>query len=354
MLLKGKITVVTGGARGIGKAIAERFAQEGNLVVIPDILEEEAQKTVNEIESRGGKAAARARARKGESLVDVAGISIDPDDNVYVFNRSKRPMIVFDRDGNEVYAWGEGKFTRPHGSCLTSDGHIWLTDDDGNVVYKFTKEGDLLMTLGNVDQPSDTGYRMGLDIFERIASITKSAGPFNLPTGVALSSTGDIFISDGYGNARVHRFSPQGELILSWGEPGAEPGQFRLPHNIWIDKEDKVWISDRENHRVQIFDIMGNFLDQWTDLLRPTHVCIDKNETVYISELSRRISIFSMDGQLLARWGNESHSMEDSLLVGPHVICVDSHGDIYVGEVAQTFGKVDRGTRTIQKFRLVD
>jgi streptogramin lyase len=295
-----------------------------------------------------------AKLPKGESLVDVVGISIDSDDKVYVFNRSKRPMIVFDRDGNEEYAWGEGLFKRPHGSCLTSDGHIWLTDDSSHVVYKFTKEGELLMTLGNVNQPSDTGYQLGLDIFERISSISKAAEPFNLPTGVALSSTGDILISDGYGNARVHRFSPEGELILSWGEPGAEPGQFRLPHNIWIDKEDRVWVSDRENHRVQIFDIDGTFLDQWTDLFRPTHVYMDKDYKVYISELSRRVSIFSIDGQLLARWGNESHSLEKPLFVGPHVICVDSRGDLYVGEVAQTFGKVNRGARTIQKFRLMD
>jgi streptogramin lyase len=262
-------------------------------------------------------------------------------------------MIVFDRNGNEVASWGEGLFKRPHGSCLTPEGHFWLTDDSSHVAYKFTKEGDLLKTLGNLDQPSDTGYRLGLDIFERISSIEKAAGPFNLPTGVAVSSTGDIFISDGYGNARVHRFNSEGELLLSWGEPGAEKGQFRLPHNIWIDKKDRVWIADRENHRVQIFDTEGTFLDEWTDLFRPTHVFIDKDETVYISELSRRISIFSIDGQLLARWGNESHSLEDPLLVGPHVICVDSRGDMYVGEVAKAFGKVDRGARTIQKFRLI-
>ena len=287
----------------------------------------------------------------GESLVDVTGISIDSNDNVYVFNRSKRPMIVFDRDGNEVGSWGAGLFKRPHGSCMTPDGNIFATDDSGHVVYKFTKKGELLMTLGNPDQPSDTGYRLGLDIFERLSSIKKSAGPFNLPTGVALSSKGDIFISDGYGNARVHRFNPEGKLLQSWGEPGPGKGQFRLPHNIWIDKKDNIWIADRENHRVQIFDIEGNFLDQWTDLFRPTHVYMDKDETVYISELSRRISIFDIDGQLLARWGNEAHRMEEPLLVGPHVICVDSQGDLYVGEVARTFGKVERGARTIQKFK---
>ena len=291
-----------------------------------------------------------AKLPEEESFIDVCGISIDSEDRIYVFNRSERPMIVFDRDGNEVASWGEGLFKRPHGSCMTSDGHIFLTDDHSHVLYKFTKGGDLLMTIGNMDQPSDTGHRPGLDIFERISSITKAAGPFNMPTGVAISSTGDIFVSDGYGNARVHKFSPEGRLLLSWGEPGPGESQFRLPHNIWIDKSDRVWIADRENSRVQIFDSEGKFLEQWTDLLRPTYVYMDKDETVYISELCRRISIFSIDGQLLARWGNEAHSLEEPLFVGPHVICVDSRGDLYLGEVATAFGKVNRGARTIQKF----
>jgi DNA-binding beta-propeller fold protein YncE len=295
-----------------------------------------------------------ARLPKGEKFVDVAGITIDPDDNVYVFNRGRRPLIVFDREGNEVASWGEGLFKRPHGSCLTPEGHILLTDDDSHAVYKFTKEGELLMTLGTPGRPSDTGYRMGLDIFERIASIKRGAGPFNLPTGIAVSSTGDIYVSDGYGNARVHRFSPEGEHLQSWGEPGAGPGQFRLPHNIWIDKTDRVWVADRENSRVQIFDAEGRFLDEWIDLLRPCHVYMDEGETVYVSELSRRISIFTIEGELLARWGNEAHGMEEPLLVGPHVICVDSRGDLYVGEVATAFGKVDRGARTIQKFKRKD
>jgi streptogramin lyase len=294
-----------------------------------------------------------AKPINGQSLVDVTGISIDSDDKVYVFNRSKRPMVVFDSNGYELNSWGEGLFKRPHGSFLTNEGHIWLTDDNSHIAYKFTKEGELLMSLGNLNQPSQTGYRPGLDIFERISFISKASGPFNLPTGVAIASNGDIFISDGYGNARVHKFNSKGELLLSWGEPGPGKGQFRLPHNIWIDNTDRIWIADRENHRVQIFDTNGTFLNQWTDLLRPSHVFIDNNDIVYISELSRRISIFDIDGKLLSRWGNESHSVENPLFVGPHVICVDSQGDMYVGEVAQTFGKVDRGAQTIQKFKLI-
>ena len=292
-----------------------------------------------------------AKLPEGESLVDIVGLSVDEDDRVYAFGRSKRPLIVFDRDGNIEDWWGGGLFKRPHGSFMTTEGDIWLADDDSHAVFRFSRKGELLQTLGTVGQKSDTGHRNGLDIFEKLSSITRGGEPFNLPTGVAISSIGDIFVSDGYGNARVHRFSPEGELILSWGEPGAGRGQFRLPHNIWIDGKDRIWIPDRENHRVQIFDTEGNFLDEWIDLWRPTHVYMDKDETVYISELSRRISIYTIEGELLSRWGNENHSMDDPLFVGPHVICVDSHGDLYVGEVATTFGKVDRGARPLQKFK---
>lgn len=285
-----------------------------------------------------------------ESFIDVVGISVDRDDRIYVLNRSKYPMIVFDREGNQLSFWGEGLFKRPHGSCLSHDDSIYCTDDYSHVVYKFSLKGDLLMTIGNKDQPSDTGHRPGIDIFERISFIKRGALPFNQPTGVAVSSSGEIFVSDGYGNARVHKFSAQGKLLLSWGEPGSRLGQFRLPHNIWIDKEERVWVADRENNRIQIFDSNGKFLEQWIDLIRPTHVFIDSTNTVYISELCRRVSIFTIDGILLARWGNEGCSIDSPLLVGPHVIAVDSRGALYVGEVAKTLGKVDRGSRTIQKF----
>ena len=292
-----------------------------------------------------------AKLQGVKTFVDVCGISIDTDDRVYVFNRSEHPMIEFDRDGNELSHWTEDLFRRPHGGYLSPDNHIWLAETGRHVVHKFTKDGELVMTLGNMDQPSDTGHRGGRDDFESIASIKKGGPPFNRPTGVAVSSTGDIFVSDGYGNARVHKFNAEGELLFSWGEPGAKPGQFRNPHGIWIDRKDRIWIADRENSRVQIFDTEGKFLDVWTDLFRPTQVCIDADNVVYVSELSRRISIFTIDGKLLARWGNESRSREDTLLFGPHAIGVDSNGDIYVGEVAMAFGKVDRGARTIQKFR---
>jgi len=292
-----------------------------------------------------------AKLAEGESFFDIGGISIDSQDRLYIFNRGKRPMMVFDSEGNFLKSWGEEHFDRPHGSCIDPDGSIYCTDDRNHTVIKFDCDGNVLMVLGTKDKPSDTGYRDVPNLFERISTITKGGEPFNRPTGVALSSTGAIYVTDGYANARVHKFSSDGSHLFSWGEPGPERGQFRLPHSIFIDRRDRIWVADRENSRIQIFDDKGNFLTQWRDhLIRPTDVFIDEDETVYVSELCKRVSIFSIDGRLITRWGNENHATDDPLFVAPHAIAVDSKGDLYIGEVSFTDAKVDRGSRTIQKF----
>lgn len=294
-----------------------------------------------------------AKLQEGLSFLDIGSIAIDNKDKVYILNRSECPIMVFDPDGNLLKYWGKGYFKRAHGSCIGPDGSIYCTDDGEHIVTKFTPDGKVLMTLGNKGRPSDTGYRETSDLWERIASIKRGGPPFNKPTGVALSPKGEIYVSDGYGNARIHKFSQNGKLLFSWGEPGPAPGQFRLPHSIRVDKRNRVWVPDRENHRIQIFNDKGEFLAQWTDLIRPTDVFVD-DEVVYVSELCKRISIFTTDGKLLARWGNEKHDVNNPLFVAPHTIAVDSKGDLYVGEVAMTYAKIDRGSRTVLKFTRKD
>jgi sugar lactone lactonase YvrE len=291
-----------------------------------------------------------AKLPEGWNFKDVCGIAIDSQDRVFVLNRSDHPVMVFDRDGNLLKSWAEGLFSRPHGSCIGPDGSIYCADDRNHTVTKFSPEGELLMTLGTKDKPSDTGYREVPDLFERISTIERGGPPFNRPTGVALSSSGEIYVSDGYANACVHKFSPDGKLITSWGGPGPAPRQFRLPHSIWVDKRNRVWVVDRENSRLQLFNASGEFLTQWTDLIRPTDLHIDDEEIVHVSELCKRVSIFTMDGKLLARWGNAGHDVDNPLFAAPHAIAVDSRGDLYVGDVAMTQAKLDRGSRTIQKF----
>lgn len=293
-----------------------------------------------------------AKLPKGWSFIDVCGLAIDAQDRIYILNRGDHPVMVFDREGNLVTSWGEGRFKRAHGSGIGADGSIYCTDDGHHTVSKFTPEGKLLMELGNKDQPSDTGFvhTPGLTLTACLHTIKRAGPPFNRPTGVSLSSSGEIFVSDGYGNARVHQFSPNGKLLFSWGEPGDAPGQFRLPHSVRVDKKERVWVADRENGRLQIFDTKGKFLDQWTGLSRPTDLHLDDEGTVYVSELNQRVSILAPDGQLLARWGSQGEGKETALFIAPHTIAVDSRGDLYVGEVSMASRGVDRGSRTVQKF----
>jgi streptogramin lyase len=192
-----------------------------------------------------------------------------------------------------------------------------------------------------------------------LKSIRRGGPPFNRPTGIALSFTGDIFVSDGYGNAKVHKFKSNGEWILSWGEPGSGIGEFMLPHNIWVDRKDRIWIPDRENSRIQIFDSQGKFIDAWYDVSRPSDVYIDEEDIVYVSEIGHvdnigpRVSLYTIDGKVITRWGNEMIDHMTDLFISPHAISVDSNGDVYVGEVAMTHSGLDRGNRVIQKFALI-
>ena len=312
-----------------------------------------------------------AKLPKGVSFVDVCGIAIDNQDRIYVLNRSyQKPMMVFNRQGDLVASWGEGHFSQPqgarsvpdgfrygdgyfsraHGICIAPDGSIFCTNDRNHTVSKFTPDGKLLMTLGIENKPSDTGYRDVPDAFERIAMITRGGPPFNRPTGVAVAASGEIYVSDGYGNARIHKFSPDGTLLFSWGEPGSGPGQFRTPHGIHIDKRNRVWVADRNNNRLQIFDSNGNFLGQWTDLIRTDDLFIDQDDVVYVAELCKRVSIFTIDGRLLSRWGNESNPIDKPLFFAPHTLAVDSRGDLYVAEVSFAFENVDRGPNALLKF----
>jgi DNA-binding beta-propeller fold protein YncE len=297
-----------------------------------------------------------AQLPAGRSFLDVGGLAIDAQDRLCVFNRSHHPVMVFDRGGRMVSSWGEGVFSRPHGVRIGSDGAVYCTDDGNHLVRKFSPDGAPLMTLAAENSPSDTGYVEQPDLLASLATIQRGGPPFNRPTGIALSSTGEIFVTDGYGNARVHRFSPDGRLILSWGEPGTAAGQFRLPHNVWVDRQDRVWVPDRENSRIQIFDTSGKFLSQWTDVVRPTDVFIDGDNIVYVPEIGHvgdtgpRISLFTMTGRVVTRWGCRPQDHKTDLFVSPHALAVDSRGDVYVGEVAHTHAGIDRGARVVQKF----
>ena len=286
-----------------------------------------------------------AKRPRGATFIDVVGIAVDSNDRIYVLNRGVRPVMVFDRDGNFLRSWGEGQFERVHSMFIDSEGALYCADDVGHTVTKWSPEGELLLTLGVKGQPSDTGYTNS-----DYMTIKRGGPPFNRPTDIAVASTGEIYVTDGYGNARVHRFSSKGELISSWGEPGDGPGQFRIPHGIAIDKQDRVIVTDRENSRIQLFTLDGKLIEIWAGLHRPNSIRLGPDDILYVAELMHRVSFWSLDGKLLARWGDEGISLDAGGFVAPHGIAVDSHGAIYVGEVSETSSGVDRGARTLQKF----
>jgi hypothetical protein len=301
----------------------------------------------------------------------VAGVATDSDDRVYVFNRGEHPVIVYDRDGQFLRSWGEGLFTRPHGITIHQD-IVYCADDTDHTVRALTLEGELLWTLGRPNQASDTGYSP--EGRANLRSIKRGAGPFNRPTRLAVAPNGELYVSDGYGNARIHRFSASRELLQSWGEPGSEPGQFNLPHSVWVHSDGRVFVCDRENDRVQIFSPDGELLAIWTDVARPGDLLIDAQGYVFLGEMawnpdetyltgapiaerrSAQMSIRDLQGNLLVRWGGDDPCAPGSF-ASPHGICLDSRGDLYVGEVTHTaLSRANRWTpecHAIQKFARV-
>jgi DNA-binding beta-propeller fold protein YncE len=250
------------------------------------------------------------------------GIVTDARDRVYLFNRSEHPLIVLDCDGVFFSSWGEGILSSAHGMFIDQQENIYLPVVNSHVVLKYSPTGNLLMTLGTWDKPSETGWSGNY-----LDPVKQAAGPFHRPTDVAMSPTGDLYISDGYGNARVHRFNADGSLEMSWGAPGkTAPGEFHVPHGVWVHTDGRVFVADRENNRIQIFSPDGEFLTQWTGLARPCDIYIDADEVVYVPELDGLISLLTLDGQVLARWMSPTGAGK---IDGGHAVWVDSHGDIY-------------------------
>jgi DNA-binding beta-propeller fold protein YncE len=274
---------------------------------------------------------------------------------------------VFAPDGKFLFSWGEGLFTRPHGLWIDSHDMVYCTDDLGHTVSKFTLDGKRLWMLGTQGQPSDTGAT-SIDY----RTVRYAGPPFHFPTNLATGPNGELYVSDGYGNARVHKYSADGKLLFSWGEPGAGPGQFHVPHGIAVDSQGIVFVADRENSRLQLFSPEGTFLEEWTDIARPCELVLDKQDNVYVAELGYkagmwpgtsaptpdatggRVSIYNRAGQLLERFGGGNHPTEPGDFYAPHDIWLDSHGDFYLAEVVRSAARHVRPAvgdyHTLQKF----
>ena len=301
-----------------------------------------------------------AKLPEGWSFREIGAVGVDRHDNLYVFNRGEHPMMVFDRDGNFLRSWGEGVFNRAHGLHMGPDDTVWLTDDGDHTVRQCTLDGRILLEIGIPGRPSP--YMSG--------------EPFHRCTHTALSPGGDVHVSDGYGNARVHTFDPKGRLLRSWGSPGTDPGEFNIVHNLVCDDAGMIYVADRENHRIQVFDGQGRYETQWNNLHRPCALFMPPGrcQHCYVGELGPgmavnrdlpnigpRLSILDHTGRRVARLGAKTGpGLGADEFQAPHGIAVDSRGDIYVGEVSWTqwptlYGDVPRpaGLRSLHKFRKV-
>jgi NHL repeat len=309
------------------------------------------------------------RLPEGWSHPDVAAVCTDASGNVFLYCRGEHPIIIYDRAGHFLDSWGEGEFSyRTHGSYMNGGDELYLVDDGGSSVGRYSLDGKLLQQIGPKGEHSDTGFD-GRDL----ATITHGGPPFNRPTNLAVAPSGDLYVSDGYGNCRIHRFNYEGEFLQSWGEPGGRPGEFRIPHSAWVHTDGRVFVADRENDRIQIFGPTGEYLSEWTDVQRPQDIFI-KDGLVYIGELlyreghvsgrrgqivenePSRLSIFDLDGNALVRWSDPDPTT-DGCFIAPHGLCVDDEGSIYMAEVTDTVGV--RGglcppdSHTFQKFARV-
>jgi hypothetical protein len=308
-----------------------------------------------------------AKVPEGWVMNDVAGVGVDVKGNVYLFNRGDHPVIILDSNGNFLHTWGDKQmFPNAHAVTIGPDDTIWLTDTYDHTVRKCTPEGEVLMTIGTSGKPAKP----------------MSGQPFYQCTHVAIHPhTGELFISDGYGNAKVHKYTPDGRLQSSWGEAGNEPGQFNLPHNICTDREGYVYVADRHNARVQVFTPNGQLEAIWTGMALPCGMHIDTSHSqqlCYIGELSSalwaagsselgpiwdcpgmgpRVSIYTLDGQLQAKLCDNGVGEGSGQMIAPHGISVDSEQNIYVGEVSWIMMgsrlKPPRQVRNIQKLAKV-
>jgi len=241
-----------------------------------------------------------------------SAVAVNSKGEIFLFNRGKRPIIALDKDGTYLRAWGEQETVSSHGLRIDKDDHIWTTDWQGHRVIKYDAQGKVLLALGT-GKPGDGDHE------------------FNQPTDIAFGKKGEFYISDGYGNSRVLKFSPSGGLITKWGSRGVKPGEFNLPHSIVVDAKDRVLVGDRENNRIQAFDADGKFLEMWRGFA-PYGLALSPQGELFVADgKTHRILLLNEKGNVVQRWGAKGALPGRFQL--PHMLAVDADGNLLVAEV---------------------
>ena len=297
-----------------------------------------------------------AKMPEGRTWGSTSGVDVDPDGtSVWVAERcgafappsqmkpgqpfacdgsNLDPILKFDASGKLVRSFGAGMFVFPHGLHVDRAGNVWVTDGlgrdgKGHQVFKFSPEGKVLLALGKPGIAGD-----GVD-------------EFNAPSAVLVAPNGDIFVADGHGgktNARIVKFSPEGKFIKSWGKKGSAPGEFDIPHTLAMDSRGRLFVGDRQNNRIQIFDQDGNFIDQLFQFSRPSGVFIDKSDTIYVADSESESVSKNHDGWKRGiRVGKLADGVVTALIPDPvekvkgtsaaEGVAVDAAGNVFGAEV---------------------
>jgi DNA-binding beta-propeller fold protein YncE len=245
---------------------------------------------------------------------EAAGVAVNSKGHIYLFQRTKPNLSEFDQSGKFVRTLGEGLFDHPHSLRIDADDNIWTTDDTNNTVLKLSPAGKVMMVLGRRNNGGEANWL------------------FNKPADVAFSSKGDIYVADGYANSRVVKFDRDGNYIKAWGTYGSKPGQFRLPHSVVIDREDRVYVADRENARIQIFDSDGRFLSQWTGIGYPYGLYITPDQHVWMIDGGfDRIVELDPSGKILGAIGSPGH--KPGQFAWGHFLAFGADGKIIAADV---------------------
>ena len=254
-----------------------------------------------------------ARLPEGMRWGQVTAATADADGNLYVFRRAQPPILKLDAQGVFTRGFGEGVIAAAHGIRVDPQGFLWAADVRGHAVYKMDRDGNILLTLGKKGVSG-----AGVDTF-------------NGPTDVLVTATGDVFVTDGQFNSRVVHFTKDGAFVKAWGTPGSGPGQFKVPHAIAIDSAGRLFVADRDNSRIELFDQRGTFLDEWTAFGQPSGLFIDGTDRLYVAAIGARSGLITGS----ARTGRVDTFMAIPAqeLNGPHLVNVDARGQVYVADL---------------------
>ena len=288
-----------------------------------------------------------AKFPDGRRFGSTAGVDVAPDGTIWAYDRCGAnscdgseldPILQFDPSGRLIAGFGAGLFNFPHGFHVDADGNVWVTDHGvdppngkGQQVFKFSPDGQVLLTLGRAGVSGSGQYT------------------FNQPSDVVVAASGEIFVADGHGsatNARIVKYAADGTFIRAWGRHGAAPDEFEGPHSLALDSQSRLFVADRTNNRIQIFDQDGTLLDSWTQFGRPSGLAIDQNDILYVADSESRDNDGGYGHNPEVRRGIRIGSAVDGTVTGfipdpaerggtsgAEGVAVDTDGNVYGAEV---------------------